>query len=62
MIAECIQCNMGGLVPKEYFMSNKGSSELVPISSNDTKKCLNLASGSKEQLQFNIEKPNSILR
>lgn len=54
---------MGGLVPKKYFMNNKESSEIVSYSHSDaTKKHLKLAPGSKEQLELNIENPNSILR
>lgn len=47
------QVNMGGEVPKSYYFTNK-------IKTNN-KKCIAIPNGAKEQLEYEINKPGSIL-
>ena len=47
---------MGGPVPKSYYLTNQPKSEIA------NKKGLTLSPGSKEQLEFEINLPNSVLR
>lgn len=49
-----MQVNMGGEVPKSYYFSCK------PDTAN--KKTLSVSSGSKEHLEFQVEKAGSVLK
>ena len=47
---------MGGPVPKSYYFSNQGKFD------TSNKKSVSVGRGSKEHLEFQVTKPNSIIR
>ena len=50
----CVQVNMGGTVPKSYYLSSK----LTTVDKN----CLKVSNGSKKQVEYQLKAPHSTLR
>ena len=49
---------MGGPVPKSFYLNSQAN----PDDANENKKLLVLSPRTKEQLEFKIEQPGSVLR